>query len=57
MCKFIKGMVMGAIIGATVEMIMFPHMDRRTQRNIRRMGNKMRDMAGYTYDGVCDWIR
>ncbi len=57
MCKFIKGMIMGAVMGAAIEMIMFPQMDRRTQRNMRRMGNRMRHMAGCTYDGMCDWIR
>lgn len=57
MCKFLKGMVMGAIMGAAVEMIMFPQMDRRTQRSMRRMGDRMRHMAGRTYDGMYDWMR
>lgn len=57
MCKFLKGMVMGAIMGAAVEMIMFPQMDRRTQRNMRRIGDRMRHMAGRTYDGMYDWMR
>ncbi|WP_294153867.1 YtxH domain-containing protein [uncultured Clostridium sp.] len=57
MCKFFKGMVMGAIMGAAFEMMMFPQMDRRTQRNMRRMCDRMRHMAGRTYDGMYDWIR
>ena len=56
-CKFFKGMVMGAIMGAAFEMMMFPQMDRRTQRNMRRMCDRMRHMAGRTYDGMYDWIR
>lgn len=57
MYKFIKGVTMGAVIGAAIGIIMMPNLDRRTQRSMRRAAKKMRHVAEDTYDGMLDWIR
>lgn len=57
MGKFIKGVVMGAVAGAAIEMVVMPQLDRKTQRNVKKAARRMRHMAGSTYDGIQDWIR
>lgn len=57
MCKFVKGMAMGAVIGAAVGVMMIPNLDRRTQRSMRKAAKRMRHVAEDTYDGMIDWIR
>lgn len=57
MCKFVKGMAMGAVIGAAVGLMMIPNLDRRTQRSMRKAAKRMRNVAEDTYDGMIDWIR
>lgn len=56
MGKFAKGLLMGATIGAALEMMMMPQMDRRTQRYMRRAARRMRDVADSAYDGIHDWM-
>lgn len=57
MCKFVKGMAMGAVVGAAVGVMMIPNLDRRTQRSMRKAAKRMRHVAEDTYDGMIDWIR
>lgn len=57
MQRFSKGMMAGILIGAAVEMAIMPYCDRKTQRNIKRAGRKMRNMAESTYNGMQDWMR
>ena len=57
MCKFIKGIAMGAVIGTAVGIIMMPNLDRRTQRSMRKAAKRMKHVVGDTYDGMLDWIR
>ena len=56
MGKFAKGLLMGAAIGAALEMMMMPQMDRRTQRSMRRAARRMRAVADSAYDGIHDWM-
>ena len=56
MGKFAKGLLMGAAIGAALEMMLMPQMDRRTQRYMRRAARRMRDVADSAYDGIHDWM-
>ena len=37
MLKILKGMVAGAIVGVAVSAVMLPQLDRRTQRNLKRV--------------------
>ncbi|WP_251861219.1 YtxH domain-containing protein [Clostridium sp. Marseille-Q2269] len=44
--RFLSGMTTGAIIGATVGMLMVPQLDRGTRRKIKRTSMTMMGMAG-----------
>lgn len=57
MCRFMKGVVAGTVIGMAAAMMIIPSMDRKTQRNMRRAGRRMVDMAEDTYDGVMGFMR
>lgn len=57
MCRFMKGIMAGTVIGMAAAMIIFPSMDRKTQRTVRRAGRRMMDMAEDTYDGVMGFVR
>jgi len=57
MQRFSKGMMAGVLIGVAVEMAMMTQYDRRTQRSMKRVGKKMRNMAESTYDGMQNWMR
>lgn len=57
MCRFVKGIMMGTVIGMATAMMMIPSMDRKTQRTMKRAGRRMMDMAEDTYDGVMDLMR
>ena len=52
-----KGIMAGTVIGMAAAMIIFPSMDRKTQRTVRRAGRRMMDIAEDTYDGVMDLMR
>ncbi|GIM27497.1 hypothetical protein CPJCM30710_01630 [Clostridium polyendosporum] len=57
MGRFLTGITTGAIVGAAVGMIMMPRLDRKTQRNIRRMGKRVMHVAEDTYGNVIDRMR
>ena len=52
MGKFMKTIALGMVIGATAEMIMMPHYDRKTKRKIKRAGHRMRNVMEDTYDSI-----
>lgn len=52
MAKFIKGMAAGILVGAAAEMVLMPCCSRKTQRKMRRVGNKIRNMMEDTYDNM-----
>lgn len=52
MGKFTRGVAAGALIGATVGMMVMPQLDRKTRRSMRRTGMKMRNMAEDAYDDM-----
>lgn len=56
MCKFVKGMTIGIMFGTTMAMMLMPTMNKKTQRNMRRMARKMRNGAENTYDSMSDWL-
>lgn len=57
MCRFFKGVMMGTVIGMAAAMMVILSMDRKTQRNMKRAGRRMMDIAEDTYDGVMDLMR
>ena len=52
MGKFMKTIALGMVIGATAEMMMMPHYDRKTKRKIKRAGHRMRNVMEDTYDSI-----
>lgn len=52
MFSMIKGMAVGAVMGACVTAVIFPQLDRRTQRNLKRAGKRALCMA----ENACDMM-
>ena len=48
----LKGMATGAVIGMAVSAVVLPQLDRRTQRNIKRVGRRALNMA----EDACDMV-
>ena len=49
MCKYPCCLVGGMVLGATLGMMIFPQLDRRTQRSMKKAGNRVLDMAEDTF--------
>lgn len=54
---FIKGMTTGALIGATVGMLVAPQMNRNTRKRLRRSGDMMMGIMGDVYDDMMRKMR
>lgn len=52
MLRMLKGMATGAVIGMAVSAVVLPQLDRRTQRNIKRVGRRALNMA----EDACDMV-
>ena len=52
MCKYPCCIIGGMVLGATLGMMVFPQLDRRTQRSMRRAGNRVLNMAEDTFMGM-----
>lgn len=52
MCKYPCCLVGGMVLGAALGMMIFPQLDRRTQRSMKKAGNKVLDMAEDTFMGI-----
>lgn len=48
LCTMVTGMAVGAAIG----MMIFPQLDKRTQKNFRRTGQKIIDAMEDSYDNM-----
>lgn len=57
MGRMIKGLAVGAMVGAAVGIMAFPQLDRRTQRNIKRTRRRMMGMAEGAYENMLDHMR
>lgn len=57
MGKMIGGLVTGAIVGAAVGVMVLPQLDRKTQRNVRRVGKRALGVAEEAYDCVRDYMK
>ncbi|MGL4873952.1 MAG: YtxH domain-containing protein [Clostridium sp.] len=44
--------VAGALLGAAACVAIFPNLDRKTQRTVKRAGRKLRDAAEDAYDSL-----
>lgn len=57
MGKVMKGLAVGAMVGAAIGIMAFPELDRKTQRGIRRTKKRMMGMAEDAYGNVLDYMR
>ena len=57
MLRMLKGMATGAVIGMAVSAVVLPQLDRRTQRNIKRVGRRALNMAEDACDMVMTYMR
>ncbi|SHF02168.1 YtxH domain-containing protein [Clostridium fallax] len=57
MCRYVKGMAAGMLVGAAIGMMMMPQFDRRTKRQIRKMGKRAMNMAGDAYGNMMNFRR
>lgn len=57
MLKTIKGIAAGAVIGIAISAVVFPQMDRRTQRNFKRAGRRAMNMAEDACDMMMGYIK
>lgn len=52
MLRTLKGMAAGAVVGVAVSAVILPQLDRRTQKNLRRVGKRALNMA----EDACDMV-
>lgn len=57
MFRNLKNMAAGAIVGAVVSAMIFPQLDRKHQKSIKRLSKRAYNMAGDTYDTLMDYMR
>ena len=55
--RVIKSMILGLAIGTIMGIVMFPELDRRTQRNIKRAKKRAMGMANDTYDSIMGYMK
>lgn len=52
MGKMLKGLAVGTMIGTAIGVMLFPELDRKQQRALRRTAKKMSGMAEDFYDDM-----
>lgn len=57
MLNMLKGMVAGAVIGMAVSAVVLPQLDRKTQRNIKRVGRRAINMAEDACDMMMGYVK
>ena len=57
MLRTLKGIAAGAVVGMAVSAVILPQLDRRTQKNLRRVGKRAINMAEDTYDMVMGYMK
>lgn len=57
MGKVMKGMAVGAMVGAAIGIMAFPQLDRRTQRQINRTRKRVMGMAEDAYGNMVHYIK
>lgn len=55
--SFMSGLVLGAVIGASVALLTAPEPGRRTRRRIQRSANDFRDTATDRWEDLADEVR
>ncbi|GKX66957.1 YtxH domain-containing protein [Inconstantimicrobium mannanitabidum] len=55
--RYLRGIIMGTLLGLTASFAMMPKMDWRTKRKIRRMTGRMFDGAEKKYNYMMHMVR
>lgn len=55
--KTMRTIVTGAVLGAAVSAMMYPKLDRKKQRTIRKMGKRAANMAEDAYDTIMGYMK
>jgi gas vesicle protein len=50
--SFMSGLILGAVIGASIALLTAPEPGRRTRRRIQRTANELRDTAGDRWEDL-----
>jgi len=57
MFRSLRNIAAGAVVGAAVSAMVFPQLDRKYQRSIKKLSKRACHMAGDTYDTLMDYMR
>lgn len=57
MSKSMKGLAVGAMVGAAIGIMAFPELNRKTQRSIKRTRRRVMGMAEGAYGNVLDHMK
>ena len=57
MNKHLNSMVTGTIVGMAVGVMVLPQLNKKTQRNVKKVGNRIADMAEESYCNMMDKIK
>lgn len=57
MMKSARNMAAGAIIGAAISTMIFPQLDRKYQRNIKKASKRAMNMAEDAYDSILGYMK
>lgn len=55
--SFMSGLILGAVLGASIALLAAPEPGRRTRRRIQRTANDLRDTAGERWEDLADDVR
>ena len=52
-----KSLATGIVIGAAAAIVVLPQLDRKTQRAVRKTGQRMYCMAGDAYGNILNYMK
>jgi gas vesicle protein len=55
--SFMSGLILGAVIGASIALLTAPEPGRRTRRRIQRSASELRETAGDRWEDLADDVR
>jgi gas vesicle protein len=55
--SFMSGLILGAVIGASIALLTAPEPGRRTRRRLQRTASELRDTAGDRWEDLADDVR
>lgn len=56
MNRYINGMIAGVMVGAAIGVMVLPQLDRKTQKAVRKAGQRIMNIAEDSYDNMREMI-